>query len=187
MFRIQYQDIRRRSGKSIRKFVIWLVCGGEVKENSPTGTTKISSNPINFDAPQLLARWSTHPILLKNILNHIITSGICLSYSVSHEKYKHRENQKLRFFRFFRNFRLILHGNEKNPISPNFVQKTGFLYFDAPELFEKSSKIKNFFFWRNFKPKWNQIWNMIPLSLIVWNLLKICRKKKRFSKFSAAG
>ena len=119
---------------------------GEVKENSPTGTTKISSNPINFDAPQLLARWSTHPILLKNTLNHIITSDICLSYSVSHEKYKDRENQKLEFFRFFHDFRLILHGNEKNPISPNFVQKTGFLYFDAPELFEKSSKIKNFFF-----------------------------------------
>ena len=69
-----------------------------------------------------------------------------LSYSVSHEKYKHRENQKLEFFRFFRNFRLILHGNEKNSISPNFVQKTGFLYFDASELFEKSSKIKIFFF-----------------------------------------
>ena len=127
---------------------IWdLTClWGEVKANSHTGTTKISSNPIIFDAPQLLARWSTHPILLKNTLNHIITSGICLSYSVSHKKYKHRENQKLGFFRFFRNFRLILHGNEKKTISPNFVQKTGFLYFDAPELFEKSSKIKNFFF-----------------------------------------
>ena len=127
---------------------IWdLTClWGEVKANSHNDTTKISSNPIIFDAPQLLARWSTHPILLKNTLNHIITSGICLSYSVSHQKYKHRENQKLGFFRFFRNFRLILHGNEKNPISPNFVQKTGFLYFDAPELFEKSSKIKNFFF-----------------------------------------
>ena len=160
---------------------------GEVKENSHIGTSKISSNPINFDAPQLPARWSTHPILLKNTLNHIITSGICLPYSVIHQKYKNRENQKFEFFRFFRNFRLILHGNEKNPISPNFVQKTGFLYFDAPELFQKSSKIKNFFFWRNFKPKWNQIWNMIPLSLIVWKLLKICRKKNRFSKFSAAG
>ena len=86
---------------------------GEVKENSHIGTTKISSNPINFDARLLPARWSTHPILLKNSLNHIITSGICLPYSVIHQKYKHRENQKFEFFRFFRNFRLILHGNEK--------------------------------------------------------------------------
>ena len=98
----------------------------EVKENAHTGTTKISSNPINFDAPQLLARWSTHPILLKNTLNHIITSGICLSYSVSHKKYKHRENQKFVFFRFFRNFRLILHGNEKNPFLQILCKKQDF-------------------------------------------------------------
>ena len=107
---------------------IWdLTClWGEVKANSHTGTTKISSNPIIFDAPQLLARWSTHPILLKNTLNHIITSGICLSYSVSHKKYKHRENQKLGFFRFFRNFRLILHGNEKKTFLQILCKKQDF-------------------------------------------------------------
>ena len=63
-----------------------------------------------------------------------------LIYSVIHQKYKYRENQK---FGFFRNFRLILHENEKKKNSPNVVLKTGFLYFDAPELFKKSSKIKN--------------------------------------------
>ena len=36
---------------------------------------------------------------------------------------KHRENQKLEFFRFFRNFRLILYTGMKKKVSPNSLQQ----------------------------------------------------------------
>ena len=73
--------ISRHSEAFWQKFTeIWDLTRlwGEVKENSCAGTTKISSNPINFDAPQLLARWSTHPILLKNTLKRV-----CIVYPES--------------------------------------------------------------------------------------------------------
>ena len=54
-------------------------------------------------------------------------------------------------------------------------------------LSKKWSKMQNFLFWRNFKPKRKKIWNMIHPSCIILNLLQICRKKNRFSIFSAAG